>query len=106
MNFLSDIFDLGNTKEGEVYLAIRDSVIIPRGASLTRILVASLTGALPNSRADSVNGTLYKLIVLAFGLCALYIPDHLRTTNNKSLVTDTGYLCTISTDSSIWCQSS
>lgn len=70
LNFLSDIFDLGNTSEGEAYLAIRDRVIIPRGASITRILVASLTGALPNSRVESV---IYALLALtrAYGVKAL-----------------------------------
>lgn len=54
LNFLSDLFDLGNSGRGEVYLSVRDSVIIPRGATMTRILVASLTGALPYSRLESV----------------------------------------------------
>jgi transportin-3 len=39
---------------GEQYLTIRDSVIIPRGVTITRILVASLTGALPCSRLETV----------------------------------------------------
>jgi transportin-3 len=39
---------------GEQFIPIRDSIIIPRGASITRILVASLTGALPKSRVEVV----------------------------------------------------
>ncbi|XP_039040324.1 transportin MOS14-like isoform X2 [Hibiscus syriacus] len=52
---LSDIFDLANSNKGEQYLSIRDSLIIPRGATITRILVAALTGALPNSRLETVD---------------------------------------------------
>ncbi|XP_015581100.1 transportin MOS14 [Ricinus communis] len=54
LTFLSDIFDLAKSSVGEHYLSVRDSVIIPRGASITRILVASLTGALPSSRIETV----------------------------------------------------
>lgn len=54
LHFLADIFDLANSSAGEQFIPIRDSVIIPRGASITRILVASLTGALPKSRVDVV----------------------------------------------------
>ncbi|KAI5683582.1 hypothetical protein M9H77_04810 [Catharanthus roseus] len=70
LNFLSDLFDLGNSGRGEVYLSVRDSVIIPRGATMTRILVASLTGALPYSRLESVT---YALLALtrAYGPRAL-----------------------------------
>ncbi|RXH76086.1 hypothetical protein DVH24_001665 [Malus domestica] len=61
LTFLSDIFDLANSAEGKQYLPIRNSVIIPRGSSITRILIASLTGALPSSRrelalSDAVSG--------------------------------------------------
>ena len=54
LHFLADIFDLANSSVGEQFIPIRDSVIIPRGASITRILVASLTGALLKSRVDVV----------------------------------------------------
>lgn len=54
LHFFSDIFDLANTTTGEPFLPIRDSIIIPRGSSITRILVASLTGALPKSRVEVV----------------------------------------------------
>lgn len=52
--FLSDVFDLAKSSKGEQYLPIRDSVIIPRGASITRILIASLTGALPSFQLEPV----------------------------------------------------
>ena len=54
MTFLSDIFDLAKSSQGEKYISIRDSVILPRGATITRILVASVTGALPSSRLETV----------------------------------------------------
>ncbi|XP_057952470.1 transportin MOS14 isoform X2 [Malania oleifera] len=70
LTFLTDIFDLKNSNHGEQYLSIRDSVIIPRGPSLTRILVASLTGALPSSRIETVTYTLLSL-TRAYGVKAL-----------------------------------
>ncbi|KAK8982744.1 hypothetical protein V6N11_046656 [Hibiscus sabdariffa] len=70
LTFLSDIFDLAKSSKGEQYLSIRDSLIIPRGATITRILVAALTGALPNSRLETVA---YALLALAraYGMQAL-----------------------------------
>ncbi|TYJ25890.1 hypothetical protein E1A91_A07G079800v1 [Gossypium mustelinum] len=70
LTFLSDIFDLAKSSKGEQFLSIRDSVIIPRGATITRILVASLTGALPSSRLETVA---YALLALtrAYGMQAL-----------------------------------
>ncbi|KAG6410313.1 hypothetical protein SASPL_128371 [Salvia splendens] len=49
LNFLSDVFDLANSTHGKPYVSIQDNVIIPRGAVITRILVAALTGALPSN---------------------------------------------------------
>ncbi|KAA8542600.1 hypothetical protein F0562_023752 [Nyssa sinensis] len=70
LTFLSDIFDLAKSSQGEQYLCVRDNVIIPRGASITRILVASITGALPSSRLETVT---YALISLtrAYGVKTL-----------------------------------
>ncbi|KAI5562521.1 hypothetical protein POPTR_015G068600v4 [Populus trichocarpa] len=70
LTFLSDVFDLAKSTMGEQYLTIRDSVIIPRGVTITRILVASLTGALPSSRLETVT---YALVALtrAYGASAL-----------------------------------
>ncbi|XP_043813517.1 transportin MOS14 isoform X2 [Manihot esculenta] len=70
LTFLSDIFDIAKSSVGEQYLSIRDSVIIPRGASISRILIASLTGALPSSRLETV---MYALLALtrAYGANAL-----------------------------------
>ncbi|XP_047316788.1 transportin MOS14 [Impatiens glandulifera] len=61
LTFLSDICDLSNSGHGEQYLSIRDGVMVPRGACITRILLASLTGALPPSRIESV---IYTLVAL------------------------------------------
>ncbi|MBA0703827.1 hypothetical protein Golax_016124 [Gossypium laxum] len=68
LTFLSDIFDLAKSSKGEQFLSIRDSVIIPRGATITRILVAALTGALPSSRLETVASTAF---VVAYALLAL-----------------------------------
>ncbi|XP_061953802.1 transportin MOS14-like [Populus nigra] len=70
LTFLSDVFDLAKSTMGEQYLTIRDNVIIPRGVTITRILVASLTGALPSSRLETVT---YALVALtrAYGASAL-----------------------------------
>ncbi|GAU32858.1 hypothetical protein TSUD_209260 [Trifolium subterraneum] len=70
LHFFSDIFDLANSTMGEQFLPIRDSIIIPRGASITRILVASLTGALPKSRVEVVSYTLLAL-TRSYGMQAL-----------------------------------
>ncbi|XP_024969319.1 transportin MOS14 isoform X1 [Cynara cardunculus var. scolymus] len=70
LSFLSDIFDLGRSSQGQQFISIRDSVIVPRGASITRILVAASTGALPSSRLETVA---YALLALsrAYGANAL-----------------------------------
>lgn len=70
LNFLSDVFDLANSTHGKPYVSIRDNVVIPRGAVITRILVAALTGALPSSRLETVTYTLIA-ITRAYGLKAL-----------------------------------
>ncbi|THU56155.1 hypothetical protein C4D60_Mb11t14270 [Musa balbisiana] len=61
LNFLSDVFDLANSSAGEKYQSIINGTIIPRGATLTRILIASLTGALPSSRLEEVTYVLLSL---------------------------------------------
>ncbi|XP_074589780.1 transportin MOS14 [Curcuma longa] len=62
LNFLSDVFDLANSSAGEVYRPIINDIIVPRGATLTRILIASLAGALPSSRLEEVTYVLLSLI--------------------------------------------
>ncbi|CAI0399062.1 unnamed protein product, partial [Linum tenue] len=61
LTFLSDIFDLRKSNLEEQFLSIRDNVIAPRGPAITRILIASLTGALPSSRLETVTYTLLSL---------------------------------------------
>ncbi|XP_020574116.1 transportin MOS14 isoform X2 [Phalaenopsis equestris] len=61
LTFISDVLDLANSSNGDKYRSIIDSVILPRGANLTRILIASLTGALPSSRIEEVS---YALLAL------------------------------------------
>lgn len=61
LTFLSDILDLANSSNGDKYRPIIDSVILPRGTTLTRILIASLTGALPSSRIEEVSYVLLAL---------------------------------------------
>ncbi|KAL3819335.1 hypothetical protein ACJIZ3_005240 [Penstemon smallii] len=70
LNFLLDVFDLANSSQGKPYVSIRDNVIIPRGAIITRILVAALAGALPSSRLETVT---YALLALtrAYGVNSL-----------------------------------
>nr|CAA8286956.1 Unknown [Brassica rapa]CAA8287923.1 Unknown [Brassica rapa]CAA8392540.1 Unknown [Brassica rapa]CAA8404225.1 Unknown [Brassica rapa] len=61
LTFLSDVFDLEKSVNEEQFVRIRDSVMIPRGATITRILISSLAGALPSSRLDTVTYTLLAL---------------------------------------------
>ncbi|XP_010546049.1 PREDICTED: transportin MOS14 isoform X2 [Tarenaya hassleriana] len=61
LTFLSDIFDLEKSVKEEQYIRIRDSVVIPRGPTISRILIASLTGALPSSRLETVTYTMLAL---------------------------------------------
>ncbi|CAE6255150.1 unnamed protein product [Arabidopsis arenosa] len=61
LTFLTDIFDLEKSVNEEQFVLIRDNIIIPRGATITRILIASLAGALPSSRLDTVT---YSLLAL------------------------------------------
>uniref|UniRef100_A0A7N0U001 Uncharacterized protein n=1 Tax=Kalanchoe fedtschenkoi TaxID=63787 RepID=A0A7N0U001_KALFE len=63
LSFLSDIFDMNSSKQGEQFVSIRESIIILRGANITRILIASLTGALPSSRIEMALQSLIFLYV-------------------------------------------
>uniref|UniRef100_A0A0D9XKL7 Exportin-1/Importin-beta-like domain-containing protein n=1 Tax=Leersia perrieri TaxID=77586 RepID=A0A0D9XKL7_9ORYZ len=61
LSFLSDAFDLAKSPEGEKYRELINTIILQRGAILTRIMIASLTGALPSSRLDEVSYVLVSL---------------------------------------------
>ncbi|KAM7272707.1 hypothetical protein ACFE04_027370 [Oxalis oulophora] len=70
LTFLSDIFDLAKSCKGTHFISIRDNVVIPRGPAISRILIASIGGALPSSRIETVT---YALLALmrAYGVLAL-----------------------------------
>ncbi|GAB2269903.1 Transportin mos14 [Dionaea muscipula] len=70
LSFLSDVFDLSHSPESAQYHPIRDSIIVPRGPTITRILIASLTGALPCSRFETVTYALGAL-ARAYGVRTL-----------------------------------
>uniref|UniRef100_A0A1D1YQ70 Transportin-3 n=1 Tax=Anthurium amnicola TaxID=1678845 RepID=A0A1D1YQ70_9ARAE len=61
LTFLSDVFDIANCSTGDKYRPIIDNAVLSRGATLTRILIASLAGALPSSRLDEVTYVLLAL---------------------------------------------
>jgi transportin-3 len=69
LNFLSDIFDLPNTSEGK-YRELINAIVLQRGATLTRIMIAALTGALPSGRLEEV-----RLLLLIWGCLLLYYLD-------------------------------
>eukprot|EP00252_Welwitschia_mirabilis_P009642 TRINITY_DN22310_c0_g2_i1.p1 TRINITY_DN22310_c0_g2~~TRINITY_DN22310_c0_g2_i1.p1 ORF type:complete len:705 (-),score=141.34 TRINITY_DN22310_c0_g2_i1:336-2345(-) len=54
LTFLTDIFDVPTTIGGKQYQTVIDSVIQPRAADLTRILIGALSGALPESQLEQV----------------------------------------------------
>ncbi|KAK3157782.1 hypothetical protein QOZ80_2AG0127920 [Eleusine coracana subsp. coracana] len=60
LSFLSDIFDLPNSSEGK-YRELINAVVLQRGATLTRIMIAALTGALPSGRLEEVSYVLLSL---------------------------------------------
>lgn len=54
LNFLTDIFDVASRPAESQFRSVIDSVILVHGANLTRIVIACLLGALPNSRLEEV----------------------------------------------------
>jgi len=52
--FLSDVIDLPNSSDGGQYREVINTIILQRGATLTRIMIAALTGALPSGRLEEV----------------------------------------------------
>lgn len=61
LTFLNDIFDVATSIGGKQYRSVIDNVMFPRAASLTRILIGSLAGALPESRLEQVISVLMSL---------------------------------------------
>jgi len=54
LSFLSDVFDLPNSSDGGNYREFINIIVLQRGATLTRIMIAALTGALPSGRLEEV----------------------------------------------------
>lgn len=54
LSFLSDVFDLPNSSDGGNYREFINTIVLQRGATLTRIMIAAITGALPSGRLEEV----------------------------------------------------
>ncbi|XP_024389574.1 transportin MOS14 [Physcomitrium patens] len=61
LTFFQDILDVPTTFTGKHYGGAVDAVFLPRGATLTRILLAASAGALPESRLSEVGHVLMAL---------------------------------------------
>ncbi|XP_062200572.1 transportin MOS14-like isoform X2 [Phragmites australis] len=61
LSFLSDIFDLSNSSERGTYRELINTIVLQRGATLTRIMIAALTGALPSGRLEEISYVLLSL---------------------------------------------
>ncbi|CAN6310792.1 unnamed protein product [Urochloa humidicola] len=61
LSFLSDVFDLPNSSDGGNYRDFINTIVLQRGATLTRIMIAALTGALPSGRLEEVSYVLLSL---------------------------------------------
>ncbi|XBJ24016.1 hypothetical protein VPH35_001987 [Triticum aestivum] len=89
--FLSDTFDLAKSPEGEKYRDLINTIVLQRGATLARIMIASLTGALPSGRLEEVSYVLLSLS-RAFGGnmlnwtrdCIALIPPQALTDSERS----------------------
>ena len=57
LTFFQDVLDLPTTHTGKQYRSAVDAVFLPRGTTLTRVLLAALVGALPESRLTEVGTT-------------------------------------------------
>ncbi|KAH9568191.1 hypothetical protein CY35_03G065200 [Sphagnum magellanicum] len=62
LTFFQDVFELRKSHAGKQYRAAVDAALMPRGATLTRVLIAALVGALPESRLEEV---IYVLLSLS-----------------------------------------
>nr|CAB3494419.1 unnamed protein product [Digitaria exilis] len=61
LSFLSDVIDLTNSPDGENYREFINTIVLQRGATLTRIMIAAITGALPSGRLEEVSYVLLSL---------------------------------------------
>jgi transportin-3 len=64
LTFFQDVFELRKSHAGKQYRAAVDAALMPRGATLTRVLIAALVGALPESRLEEVLHLLWDLCML------------------------------------------
>ncbi|KAL5224275.1 hypothetical protein ABZP36_010914 [Zizania latifolia] len=91
LNFLSDVFDLAKSPEGGKYRELINTIILQRGATLARIMIASLTGALPSGRLEEVSYVLVSLSRAVGGNmlnwareCITLIPQQALTDSERS----------------------
>ncbi|KAI5076843.1 hypothetical protein GOP47_0008908 [Adiantum capillus-veneris] len=61
LTFLQDIFNMYNSVSGQQYRDVIDSVLLPRGPTMCRILIGALVGAVPESRVEEVMGVILSL---------------------------------------------
>lgn len=61
LTFFQDVFHLCNSVGGKQYKDTLDSILLPRGPTLCRILIGALVGAVPESRVDEVMEVLLAL---------------------------------------------
>lgn len=71
LTFFQDVLDLPTTFTGKHYRSAVDAVFLPRGATLTRVLVAALAGALPESRLSEVSFTFLLYIFRLTASCIM-----------------------------------
>ena len=55
LSFLQNLFHLHNTIGGNQYRSTLDSILLPRGQTLCRILIGAVAGAVPESRVNEVS---------------------------------------------------
>ncbi|KAL3676845.1 hypothetical protein R1sor_026793 [Riccia sorocarpa] len=75
LTFLEDLLDLPSSDSGKQFRASIDEVVTPAGLTLTRLAIACLVGALPESRMDEVIQLLISMIRLYGQLVAQWARD-------------------------------
>jgi len=85
LSFLSDVFDLPNSSVGGNYREFINTIVLQRGATFTRIMIAALTGALPSGRLEEVCCKIVWCFLLLY-LKALERPKQLFSCVIKCLI--------------------
>ncbi|KAL2608832.1 hypothetical protein R1flu_027405 [Riccia fluitans] len=75
LTFFHDLLDLPTSHPGKQYRASVDKVVVPAGHTLTRLVIACLVGALPESRMDEVIQVLVSMIRLYGQLVAQWAQE-------------------------------